>query len=88
MAPFVVEARLDAVEHSGAIVAAANVVLAGPDQFDRDAVAAHGLGGGDRIDGGEVVVVEVQCRPKPPPANWVWICTCSGVRPVIFAVAR
>ena len=31
-------------------------------------------------------LVGVARRPNPPPRNMVWIFTCSGFKPVIFAV--
>ena len=41
----------------------------------------HGLGH-------EVADVGFARRPKPPPRNVVWIFTCSGFKPGIFAAAR
>ncbi len=55
------------------VVAAADIVLAGPDNFHR---AFTSLGDLHRL--ADEVAVDHGPRPKPPPSSVVWIFTCSG----------
>ena len=78
-----VEPDLDAVQVHRAVVAAADVVLARPDDFTGTFTALRDLARLDdrsRRSG-------LARRPKPPPAIIVFSFTCSGLSPSTFAAA-